>query len=170
MALSNNAINFVLQALRGLMSVGQGFTACDVRNAADHFAAKRDDSISSPIDHDDVLLLVRCLHDQGFLGGFTGPRRVNLDVLITDTYDPVATPEVPTNIVPSVNLGGQVVITGGNGSLPPPAPPPSPLKPVSSVQLDSYLNTWNKPETRTTASSGEGLLMKLKSTLRDLLS
>lgn len=172
MALSNNAINFVLQALRGLMSVGQSFTACDVRNAAIHFAAKRDDSISSPIDHDNVLLLVRCLHDQGFLVGFTGPRQVNFDVLITDTYDPVATPEVPTNIVSTVNMGGQVVITGENGSLPPPAPPAppsSPTKTVNSNQLDSYLNAWNKPETRTSAS-GEGLLMKLKSALRDLLS
>ena len=111
--------------------------------------------------------MVRGLYDHGF---FVGYIRANLDILSTDTYDPVAAPEVPTNIIPSVNLGGQVVITGGNGSLPPPAPPPSPIKTVSPVQQDSYLNTWNKPETRTTASSGEGLLMKLKSTLRDLLS
>jgi hypothetical protein len=173
MALSNDAINLVLQATKSLLVTGQCFTSSDVRNAVDALTNKQDGVTWASIDHSDVSMMVRGLYDHGFLVGYV---RANLNTLSTDTYDPLAAPEVPTTIVPTVNLSGQVVIAGGNGGnggngeiAPPLSPTPTIPKLVSPQQLDNYLNTWNKPETRT-STSGEGLLVKLKCTLRDLLS
>jgi len=77
----------------------------------------------------------------------------------------------PVSITPPVNLGGQVVLTGGTSASTPAAPQNKPV--ANPVQQDNYLNTWNKPETRAEAVE-EGLLSKLKNTisskLKDLLS
>lgn len=72
-----------------------------------------------------------------------------------------------TTIVPPINLGGQVLLDGGVGgatlSGPTPAPP-TPAKPVDLVQQASYLDNWNKPETRTIPAE-DGVLVKVKNAI-----
>lgn len=81
----------------------------------------------------------------------------------------VATDSAPrptaTTIVPPVNLGGQVVLNGGVGGPVGPTPvPPTPAKPVDLVQQASYLDNWNKPETRTIPAE-DGVLVKVKNAI-----
>lgn len=64
MALTNDATNFVLQAIKGLMaSPNQCFTAYDVTKAARSLTDER-------IDHNDVREVIHALYEQGFLAGY----------------------------------------------------------------------------------------------------
>lgn len=66
--LSNDATNFVLQALKGLMAVpGQCFTAYDVTKLARSLTKDRKVAV---ISHDDVREVIHSLYDQGFLAGY----------------------------------------------------------------------------------------------------